>query len=75
MTCILAGVMPHVPAADRVERLGHGKDLGHSTLSVGNRGLRLRRPRMSADRKARGSAHPGLTDLHSGLKRRTEGAA
>jgi hypothetical protein len=51
MTCILAAVMPHVSATDKVTRLGHGKDLGYSTLSVGNRGLRLRRPRTPADGK------------------------
>src|SRR5262245_9775103 len=58
MTCILAGLMPYVSAADKVARLGRGKDLGHSTVSVGNRGLRLRRPKTPADGEARHGEQP-----------------
>jgi len=33
-------------AADRVERCGHGKDLGHAARPVGNRELRQPRTRL-----------------------------
>jgi hypothetical protein len=54
--CRTHALRPPAYAADRVERRGYGKDLGHATRSVRNR--ELRQPRTRADGEPRHGEQP-----------------